>query len=153
MERTLKQGNSTNGTTTNKGTSIIEHIKQDSIVLDKSNSIFNYSTTKKEDSYICDFIHGNSLIFGKCRKTVLDESDSYYLFNKQGDSAEHQLFHCSRIIDEHHKDFTNTFAEPLNYLNDVIAPNKDNSQQQKLFLKDKVKLILKHHDTILDEIM
>ena len=121
-----------------------------SILLDQSNSIFNYSTTKKEDSYICDFLHGNSLIFGNCRRKVLDESDDCYLCTEQSDSSEHQLFHCSRIIDEHNgqEDLANGLLNVRNYLNLVIAPNRPNIQQQKLFI-DKVKLILKYHDSIL----
>ena len=42
-------------------------------ILSKENSLFNFNTTKEEDSFLLDFIHGNSLIFGNRRKTMLGD--------------------------------------------------------------------------------
>ena len=57
-----------------------------SVALDKSSFLFNNKTSKKEDSYIMDFIHGNSPLFGNCRRMGVDEGKCYFLSEYGGQS-------------------------------------------------------------------
>ena len=129
---------------------IIDHIKQEGTILDQSNSLFNHNTTKKEDSFVLDFVHGNSLIFGKCRKAVLQEEDVCYFCNRCGDSAEHQLFFCSVLQDDAHKYLTRAIKSSSMYLTNIIVPNTKQKLNQILFIK-RVKNLIALHEKVTND--
>ena len=53
-------------------------ILRQGVTLDKANNVFKLCTTKKEDSYIMDFLHENSVIFGQVRAAVLNDPNENY---------------------------------------------------------------------------
>ena len=145
FENTVKHCMNSGSSTDNKVINIIDHIKSNGILLNQANSIIAHSTTKKEDSFILDYIHGNSLIFGKCRRNAFQEENCCYFCDYDDDSAEHQLFYCDELQDNAHVDFLAQFEAPT-YLNSIIASKSKDFQPQKLFI-DRVKdLIMKHDD-------
>ena len=88
--------------------------------------IFNNGTTKRSDSYICDFIHGNSVIFGNIRKSVYKgESDMCQFCLEHQDSPVHQLFYCEQLKD-------NTVDALISEINCIEC-----YQKEVLFPKDK----------------
>ena len=147
MEKSAKQCMNRDSRTNDAVINIIDRIKIEEITLNTRNSIFNYSTTKKEDSFLFDFIHGNSLIFGKCREAVMQEKDICYFCNEQGDSAQHQLFDCNSLKDLTHKDFKAQTKSEDYYLETIIAPRCDEIYHQKLFIQ-RIKALISKHDEL-----
>lgn len=112
---------------------------------DKTTFLFNHRTSKREDSHILDFIHGNSLLFGKSRKSVLLEEDICYFCQQPGDGPIHQLFNCEEVKDESYYRLMEAIQNPKEYVNELLLPmNKD---VQPLFI-DRVKFLLGQHDFI-----
>ena len=74
-------------------------------------NIFNYNTNKQEDSYLMDFLHGNSLIFGASRYAVTkDNNEDICIFCKnKNDTAAHQLVKCPKF--NCHDSYKNLFNE------------------------------------------
>ena len=128
---------------------IISHINSQEILLNHANSIFTHKTTKKEDGFLLDYMHGNSLIFGKCRKNLPQyqvASHCYFCGNYE-DSAEHQLFHCKEVQDNTISEFTSKFPVPNLFLNEIIvSTDHRDSSHQKIFINRVRKLLDKHNE-------
>ena len=146
LDNAKKQCNYKESKTSDRTINVIEYIQSEGFLLNHRNSLFNHDTTKKEDSFVLDFIHGNSLIFGKSRKAVLNQVNSNcYFCNTEGDSAEHQLFFCDSLKDKTHDDFLQIIESPTLYLNQVIAPNIKEWLNQSNFIK-RVKYLMTQHE-------
>ena len=92
-----------------------------------------------------DFIHGNSLIFGECRRKVGMDDETCYFCNGGGDSAEHQLFFCNSNFEEYQENIETGILQPGNYLENILAPTKYKFHVQKCFI-NKIKSLLKLHE-------
>ena len=121
----------------------ISRIQTNKIILDKTNNIFNYNTTKREDSFILDFVHGSSFLFGNCRKTVLDEDSDCYFCAISTDSPEHQLLHCSELAEYTQQQLLKHLSSQSHYIEEIIAPMKQ--EIQKAFI-DRVRFLIVQHD-------
>ena len=89
--------------TNDKVESLLLNMDSHSKNLDKNNFLFNHRTTKKEDSHIMDFIHGNSPLFGNCRKRMgITNEDKCDFCQQFWDSPSHQLFWCKELQDQSH---------------------------------------------------
>ena len=101
-----------------------------------------------------DFIHGNSVIFGKCRSAVCnDPTENICSFcNKVGDDSTHQMFECEKTRDGTYYKLIQVLridpTVPISksfYVKNVIAPSF--KKEQKIFI-DRVKSLIQHHDTL-----
>ena len=118
-----------------------ERVESNNVLFSKSNYLFRFDTTRKEDSYILDIIHGNSFLFGDCRKVVLDDDCSCYFCGSIEDSAHHQLIECKELAGITHKDLLTKLCSPENALAEVLVPTVLGIQRQFIircrFLKEQ----------------
>jgi len=121
--------------------------------LNGSNFLFGYNTTKGLDSYLMDFIHGNSLIFGNARASVSngEECSTCDFCNTETDSAIHQISHCTELMDETHGELTSHLNNQLghatsNLIKELIFPM--NNQIQLAFIK-RIDFLKGQHESIL----
>ena len=108
----------------------------------------NNKTTKREDSYLLDFIHGNSYLFGNCRKRMNFEDHRCYFCQEEDNGPIHQLFFCKEVQDTTHTQLTEVIKNPYDYIQEVLI--SDNKEVQQAFI-NSVKLLIGQHD-ILDEL-
>ena len=120
-------------------------MEERNIVLDKDNFLFRFNTTKKQDSHILDYIHGNSLIFGNCRKKLLDEEFSCYFCGTTSDSPDHQLIHCQNLGDETQINLSNTARSPEHAIVESIIPTNQKSQSHFI---DRCIFLMEKHEFI-----
>ena len=129
-------------------------ILHSNIVLNKNNNIFNYNTSKREDSFIMDYLHGNSLLFGNTRASIIDDTNENkcYFCDNWGDSPYHQLIACEAVKDESHQAFQDELDkclarcenEPLSHVPKLLA-SENIHQLQKRFI-ERVKFLKEKHD-------
>ena len=145
LENSKIEITSGNFETSDKVTSLIHHIVTSNILLVNTNSIFNYNTSKQEDSYILDFIHGNSVIFGSGRKVMLGKESICYFCNKKKDCPEHQLMYCKALGDQSQKDLVTSVNSMAELMTEVLA-----SKNKDLHVKyiNRIKDLICHHNTI-----
>ena len=140
----MNQINVTGSSTTNDNVSrMISQMNELNTQLDKTNFLFDHNTSKREDSHILDYIHGNSLLFGRCRKAVIRESDTCYFCQRQEDGPLHQLFFCEEVQDSTHNQLMEVVENPDNYIEEVLLPH--NRDIQMLFI-NRVKFLIGQHD-------
>ena len=87
---------------------LMKKMQQTNVLLNKNSFLFNHNTSKEEDSFILDYIHGNSLIFGNNRNRHLGEENVCSFCNETQDGRVHQLSECKEVQDETHQAYTNT---------------------------------------------
>ena len=121
---------------------IVTALDKDRVLLNKNNYIFNNNTTKQEDSYIMDYIHGSSFIFGNTRKSLKKEPDDIcYFCDRDRDSAEHQIFFCKELYEEDpRRDWENVDA--TNYLEQILVPKSKSTQIEFI---ERVKFLTSKH--------
>ena len=85
---------------------IIRRMHKKEILLNKHNYLFNYSTTKMEDSLIMDYIHGNSLLFGTVSRKLDEREDGkcYFCNTLAVDDPAHQMLECEEVKDVTYND-------------------------------------------------
>ena len=147
LENSAKQCVNSQSHTDNKVMDIINYVKEEGTLLNQKSSIIHHSKTKKEDSFVLDYIHGNSVIFGKCRMNAFQEQECCYFCYENCDSAEHQLLHCDELKDSNYAQFLSHFPPASKYWIKLIAPKSNDSDEQKIFI-DKVKYLIQKHDEI-----
>ena len=110
---------------------IAKRIRNSEVILDKNNFLFNHNTTKGEDSYIMDYMHGSSLIFGNIRSTIDKdmEEDFCYFCNNTNDSPGHQLLGCTEVADLTHDKLQQQIDGTQQYVEEIVLP-KDKTLQR-----------------------
>ena len=138
--------------------SLLEMIQADDITnyqFNGRNFLFSHNTTKGLDSFIMDYIHGNSLIFGNVRASVQGTAvpTVCYFCNTEVDSAQHQLEYCTEVKDHTHEELLiqlNTPSASGNLLKDLIFPLDDRIQlafiNRIAFLKDQHNYLLEEEE-------
>ena len=93
---------------------IISRATEEKILLNKNNLIFNHNTSKEQDSYLLDYIHGNSYIFGNIRRSrgkfEMGGANCYFC-QSQKDSPWHQLYQCKELKDMTHGELKTVIHE------------------------------------------
>ena len=137
LEDIVKKYNSKTACTANGLISMetAKDILQRGIKLTKHNSIFNFNTSKKEDSYIMDYLHGNSVIFGHSKAVVSNDlsEDICPFCSNNGDTAHHQLYECEGTKDHTYKQLITALQnDKLDYMTinsgRIIVPKSKNLQ-------------------------
>ena len=114
--------------------------------LDKNNFLFNHRTTKKEDSHIMDFIHGNSPLFGNCRKRMgITTEDKCDFCQQSWDSPSHQLFWCKELQDQSHTNLMEVITNPETYVTEVLFPKKKSVQQRFI---ERIRFLIDQHELV-----
>ena len=124
---------------------VVSSIETRSITLGKDLSLFSQNTTKSEDSHILDYLHGNSLLFGKCRKRMNIGDDLCDFCQQEGDSPHHQLFVCKEVQDSTYDNLTAVILNPRDYISEVLLPTKSNAQHQFI---ERVRFLPEQHDLL-----
>ena len=119
-------------------------------MMDKTTFLFNYGTTKAEDSYILDYIHGNSLIFGNKRERHLNEDNKCYFCQTHYDNRHHQLFECEEVQDETHKAFKEKLGCERNDLVEVLGSKR--SEGKHITFVERVKFLKGQHEFLIEEL-
>ena len=127
---------------------VIESMKEKGVQFSKDNNIFNNSTSKKVDSFIMDYIHGNSLIFGNCRAKVLSESNNCDFCNREGDHKLHQMLQCEEVADLTHSKLITALGSNKKFVDDILTSKNNNIQ--KMFI-DRVTFLAGQHEFILNK--
>ena len=130
---------------------IIDQIRSKELQLGKDNFLFRFNTNKRIDSFVMDFVHGSSFIFGNIRG-MHDDNRLCYFCNRINDSPEHQLVECEEIQDQTYQQLMSAWSSRQleQLLVDIIAPENSASQVQKMFV-ERVAFLMEQHDSI-DEI-
>jgi hypothetical protein len=151
-DRIINRAQIRNHTSSNdqKVMEIARKMRSEDLVLNKNNFIFNHSTTKAEDSYIMDYIHGSSAIFGNTRASIDKDAslDVCYFCNNRGDSPEHQLIRCIEVEEHTHRSLRNSLQNGNNYVEEIV----DNAELQRTFIK-RILFLKGQHEFVLDEDM
>ena len=114
--------------------------------LDKNNFLFNHSTTKKEDSHIMDFIHGNSPLFGNCRKRMgITNEDKCDFCQQAWDSPSHQLFWCNELQDQSYANLMEVITNPQSYISEVLFPKEKNVQKRFI---ERIRFLIDQHELV-----
>ena len=129
--------------------SLITLLQSQKCILDKNNFLFNYGTTKAEDSYIFDYIHGNSLIFGNSRATHLGEENKCLFCQEKYDSQQHQLLECKEVEDDSHSMFQSCIRSNKKYLLEVLSSNRYEAKQTAFI--ERVKFLKGQHEFLIEE--
>ena len=116
--------------------SLLEVLQREDIAtyqLNRDNFLFNHNTKKGLDSYIMDYIHGNSFIFGNARASVSkgEKPSTCYFCNTETDSATHQIEHCTEVEESTHGELQTQLNSPGasgNIIKDLIFPLTDGVQ-------------------------
>jgi len=127
---------------------VLKLIDDQNFQLERSKFLFNNKTTKREDSYLLDFIHGNSYLFGNCRKRMNFEDHRCYFCQEEDNGPTHQLFFCKEVQDTTHTQLTEVIKNPYDYIQEVLI--SDNKEVQQAFI-NRVKFLIGQHD-FLDEL-
>ena len=130
---------------TNDNTSKLISGIDDAIGFDRKDFLFNHGTSKREDSFILDYIHGNSLLFGNCRKRMQLGEDRCYFCQKEEDGPFHQLFMCEDVQDSTHSKLISVIQNPLNYVQEVLIPNNQEVQFQFI---ERIRFLMGQHDLV-----
>ena len=130
-------------------TNVIEKLRQQEIVLCKGNNMFNHKTTKKEDSHILDYIHGNSLLFGSCRAKIFNEDTNCYFCNSPNDTAQHQLLYCSGLSHETCQNLIENTDVSEDLTSEVLVPTTFDIQIKFI---DRIKFLIEQHAHMLDAV-
>lgn len=140
--RIINQLKVTESTATND--QVFKLMKEQNVQLDKSTFLFKHGTSKREDSHVLDYIHGNSLLFGNCRMRMNMEDDSAcYFCQEQDDGPIHQLFYCKEVQDSTHADLINAIQNPQDYIQEILLPGNRNTQRAFI---NRVKFLMGQHD-------
>ena len=123
----------------------VNRVVDNNIQLNKTINIFNYNTTKKEDSYILDYIHGNSFLFGQCRKRIFNEDTNCYFCNSSPDSPEHQILYCKKLIEQTHNNLVTVLSTPSFFREEIIAPTR--KDVQPLFI-ERIRFLIQQHEAL-----
>ena len=126
---------------------IIAKLHTHEIQLNKDNSLFRFESKKRTDSFIMDYIHGSSFIFGNIRG-LEDGNKLCYFCNSMEDSPEHQLVECKEIQDDTHKQLVDscmTSGHIGEILCNILAPHDSANQIQKSFI-ERVAFLMEQHD-------
>jgi hypothetical protein len=124
---------------------LIPGLEDDGIGFDRKDFVFNNGTTKREDSFILDYIHGNSLLFGNCRKRMQLGEDRCYFCQNQEDGPLHQLFRCGEVQDSTHSKLMGVIQDPQNYVQEVLLPN---SQEVQILFIERIRFLMGQHDLV-----
>ena len=101
--------------------------------LNGRNFLFSHNTTKGLDSFIMDYIDGDSLIFGNVKASVQRTAvpTTCNFCNTEVDSAQHQLEYCTEVNkDNTHEELLlqlNTPSASGNLLKDLLFPLDNNN--------------------------
>ena len=145
------QFRSHSSTNDEKVQNIAKRIRNSEVILDKNNFLFNHNTTKGEDSYIMDYMHGSSLIFGNIRSTIDKdmEEDFCYFCNNTNDSQGHQLLGCTEVADLTHDKLQQQIDGTQQYVEEIVLPKDKTLQrifiERIIFLKVATKSPWKRH--------
>ena len=132
--------------TTDRVENLLFNMGSPSKNMDKNNFLFNHKTTKKEDSHIMDFIHGNSPLFGNCRKRMSITNEDKCDFCQQfWDSPLHQLFWCKELQDQSHTNLMEVITNPESYVTEVLLPKDKNVQQRFI---ERIRFLIDQHDFV-----
>ena len=148
-DRIINRSQIRNHTSSNdeKVSEIARKMERGDLVLNKNNFIFNHNTTKAEDSYIMDYLHGSSAIFGNTRSSIDKDAslDVCYFCNNPGDSPEHQLLSCREVEEHTHSKLKNSLQNGCNYVEEIV----EYAELQKPFIK-RIVFLKGQHEFILD---
>ena len=116
--------------------SLLEVLQREDIAtyqLNGDNFLFNHNTTKGLDSYMMDYIHGNSFIFGNVRASISkgEKPSTCYFCNTETDSATHQIEQCTEVEENTHRELLTQLNSPGasgNIIKDLIFPLNDRVQ-------------------------
>ena len=129
---------------------IIRRMHKKEILLNKHNYLFNYSTTKMEDSFIMDYIHGNSLLFGTVRRKLDEREDGkcYFCNTLAVDDPAHQMLECEEVKDVTYNDLKHHIIDINTLVQDVIVPNSKIVQSSYI---NRVKFLKGQHESLDEE--
>ena len=131
-----------------KVTQIIDKLSRTSIILHNNNSLFNHGTSKKEDSIIMDYLHGNSLLFGRNRYTITgDESEKHCVFcDCPIDTPKHQLLECNKLADSTQYAFASSMINSRysDYIQEVLVPT--DKKIQNIFI-ERIRFMVPKQDS------
>ena len=145
LKNTKIETSSGNTEKSNQVTTLIDYLMSENILLDNKNSIFNYNTSKQEDSFILDFIHGNSVIFGSGRRVAFGKENVCYFCNESEDCPEHQLLYCRAVSDQSQEDLISEASSTSELMVKVLAStNKD----CHLKFINRIKDLIYHHNSM-----
>ena len=116
--------------------SLLEVLQREDIAtyqLNGDNFLFNHNTTKGLDSYMMDYIHGNSFIFGNVRASISkgEKPSTCYFCNTETDSATHQIEQCTEVEENTYRELLTQLNSPGasgNIIKDLIFPLNDRVQ-------------------------
>ena len=126
---------------------LMKKMQQTNVLLNKNNFLFNHNTSKEEDSFILDYIHGNSLIFGHNRHKHLGEENVCSFCNETQDGRVHQLSECKEVQDETYQAYTRSIEDHQNYIIEILS--SDEKEKQTAFI-DRVKFLKGQHEFLLE---
>ena len=95
-----------------------------------------------------DYLHGSSYIFGNIR-SLQNGNNLCYFCNAVDDSPEHQLIDCREVQDQTHQQLIASWnkEEQDQLIVDILVPDNDTTQIQKMFVK-RINFLLEQHDSI-----
>ena len=120
-----------------------------SLSLNKDNFLFNYNTTKAEDSYLLDYIHGNSFLFANTRGNLLGEENKCSFCQENFDNRQHQLLECKEVQDDSHRVFDKCIKNHKKYLLEVLSSNKSEGKQVAFI--NRVRFLKGQHEFLLEQ--
>ena len=126
---------------------LMTKMRQKNALLNKNNFLFNHNTSKDEDSFILDYIHGNSLIFGNNRNRHLGEENVCSFCNETQDGRVHQLSECKKVQDETHQAYIISIKDHQNYIVEILS--SDEKDKQTAFI-NRVKFLKGQHEFLLE---
>ena len=117
--------------------------QQTNVLLNKNNFLFNHGTSKEEDRFILDYIHGNSLIFGHNRHRHSGEENVCSFCNETHDDRVHQLSESKEVQNETYQAYTKSIEDQQNYIVEILS--SDEKEKQTAFI-DRVKFLKEQHE-------
>ena len=131
-------------------TNILSNEETGNLQLNKNNFVFNYGTKKELDSYIQDYIHGNSLIFGNIRSSTSNRKESKlcYFCNKEIDSPVHQLLLCTEVAEVTQCNLLRNISSQNEFLKEILFSSSD--ELHKTFI-ERVQFLKGQHESVIND--
>ena len=131
-------------------TNILSNEETENLQLSKNNFVFNYGTKKELDSYIQDYIHGNSLIFGNIRSSTSNRKESKlcYFCNKEIDSPVHQLLLCTEVAEVTQCNLLRNISSQNEFLKEILFSSSD--ELHKTFI-ERVQFLKGQHESVIND--
>ena len=93
-----------------------------------------------------NFIHGNSPLFGNCRKRMgITNEDKCDFCQQFWDSPSHQLFWCKELQDQSHTNLMEVITNSESYVTEVLFPKKKNVQQRFI---ERIRFLMDQHELV-----